>query len=710
MGRDSFSARLADDIRTWQGQDSLVIGLYGSWGCGKTSLKERVLSHLRAHDPDYPILDFNPWQLSGSGNLILTFLRELDSVLKTGKAGEKSENASKRLGMYARCLSLGGMAAKFIGPLLAAQHPDAAATISMAAEGASQIGVATEKASEALKLEVEDKTLADIKKSLSETMAELDRSILIVIDDVDRLNDAEILEVFQLVKINADFPRTIYLLLFDRPIVCDALDKAASKRGKQYLEKIVQVAYHIPEAPKDKIREFLFKGIDQCFEKSAAMTRWEQGRWSTLYLDGMAAYFTNLRHINRFLASLDFQIRHFQRGNGFEVNPVDLLGLETLRLFESDLYETLFANKSLLTGDYGPGLFVDKKPEQINAEFTKVLSLAADATRADARHILQTIFPAVVGGRSGQPTDEWLRSARVCHTDIFDKYFTLQLSPSDIGQVELETLVGLAGDRKKFAGALKELERRGLIRKAMERLEAYKEQVPVDALPGLITALSDCGDSFPERTPGFFEFDPLTHAWRIVYFGLRRVPEEETRFKILKQAISDTSGLVLPVRIVSGEERRKEVDEREHTYVINEEHLPELKNICVSKLRDAAKTGILKSVTHGAMLLWRWSDWQSIEAVRNWAIAECKKNGATPWLLATLTSEGAVNGKPFHFLTWSTLERFTDTNLIEQQAAKLDESHLNEREKIGLQQFRRALKRKKAGKPDLRGHEWNDDD
>jgi predicted KAP-like P-loop ATPase len=439
--------------------------------------------------------------------------------------------------------------------------------------------------------------------------------------------------------------------LFDRPVVCDALDKAASNRGKQYLEKIVQVAYHIPEAPKDKIREFLFKGIDQCFEKSAAMTRWEQGRWSTLYLDGMAAYFTNLRHINRFLASLDFQIRHFQRGSGFEVNPVDLLGLETLRLFESELYETLFANKPLLTGDYGPGLFVDKKEEQIKAEFTKLMSLAADDTRAAARHIVQTIFPPATSGRSGQPTDEWFRNARVCHADIFDKYFTLQLSSSDIGQVELETLVGLAGDREKFAAGLKELERRGLIRKAMERLEAYKEQIPIDAIPGLITALCDCGDSFPERTPGFFEFDSLTHAWPIVYFGLRRVPDEENRFKILKQAINETPGLVLPVRIVSGEERRKEVDEREHAYVINEEHVAELKKTCVKKLRAAAKTGVLKSISHSAMLLWRWSEWESVDAVRKWVTAECEKNGATAWVLATLTSEGAVNGKPFHFLT-----------------------------------------------------------
>jgi predicted KAP-like P-loop ATPase len=711
LGRDPFAARLASDISGWQGHDSLVIALYGSWGCGKTSLKERVLWHLRNKDPSYPVLDFNPWQFSGSGNLGLLFLRELDTILKSGKAGEKSEKASKTLARYARHLSFAGVAAKFIAPLFATQNPEVAATISMAAEGARQIGAATQQASDALKDDVEDKTLAEIKKSLSETMAELDRSILVVIDDIDRLNDAEILEIFQLIKINADFPRLIYLVLFDRPVVCEALDKAASKRGKQYLEKIVQVAYHIPEAPKDKIRDFLFKGIDQCFEGTGALSRWEQERWSTLYLDGMAAYFTNLRHINRFLASLDFQVRHFQRDGGFEVNPVDLLGLETLRLFESDLYETLFSNKPLLTGDYGLGLWSDKKETEIVKAAEKLRSITAEGTRSFAHNITKTLFPPILGtGRDAYSREEWLKQARVCHPEIFDKYFTLQLGSSDLGQVELEQLIGLAGDREKFTAALKEIERRGLIRKAMDRFEAYKDQVPLESMLSLITALCDCADSFPERTPGFFEFDPLTHAWRIVYFGLRREPDANNRFKILDRAIQETNGLALPVRLVSGEERRKDSDATEREYIISEHQVPQLKAICVDKLQAAAKSGGLKSITHGAVLLWRWSEWESVETVRKWVTAECEKNGATAWLLSVLTSEGAVNGKPFYFLTWSTLERFVDPDVIERHVADLDQSTLNEREQIGLQQYRRALKRKKAGKADLTGHEWKDDE
>jgi hypothetical protein len=110
------------------------------------------------------------------------------------------------------------------------------------------------------------------------------------------------------------------------------------------------------------------------------------------------------------------------------------------------------------------------------------------------------------------------------------------------------------------------------------------------------------------------------------------------------------------------------------------------------------------------MLLWRWSEWDSIDTVRQWVTEECEKKGAATWLLSVITNQGAVNGKPFYFLRWSELERFIDADVIQKHVAALDnELQLNEREQIGLQQFRRALKRKKAGKPDLNGTEWSDD-
>ena len=98
--------------------DSLVIAIYGGWGSGKTSLKERVLWHLHTQSPNYPIIDFNPWQFSGSGDLSGRFLRELDSILKTGRAGKSSSKASKLLTTYAKKLSsFAGTATKTVAPI-----------------------------------------------------------------------------------------------------------------------------------------------------------------------------------------------------------------------------------------------------------------------------------------------------------------------------------------------------------------------------------------------------------------------------------------------------------------------------------------------------------------------------------------------------------------------------------------------------------------
>ena len=38
LNRKGFAAALAGAIGSWHGQDSLVVGLYGPWGVGKTSI------------------------------------------------------------------------------------------------------------------------------------------------------------------------------------------------------------------------------------------------------------------------------------------------------------------------------------------------------------------------------------------------------------------------------------------------------------------------------------------------------------------------------------------------------------------------------------------------------------------------------------------------------------------------------------------------
>ena len=60
--------------------------------------------------------------------------------------------------------------------------------------------------------------VADLKK-----WREKQKTVVVMIDDIDRLPARKIRLLFQLVTVNADFPNLVYLLLFDKAIAAQAL-------------------------------------------------------------------------------------------------------------------------------------------------------------------------------------------------------------------------------------------------------------------------------------------------------------------------------------------------------------------------------------------------------------------------------------------------------------------------------------------------------
>ena len=92
LNRSSFAAGLAESIRACNGKDSLVIALEGGWGTGKTSVKNMVLENLRSIRSKCPqIIEFSPWQISGTGTLVGAFFQELGIALGVdGKLGVKA--------------------------------------------------------------------------------------------------------------------------------------------------------------------------------------------------------------------------------------------------------------------------------------------------------------------------------------------------------------------------------------------------------------------------------------------------------------------------------------------------------------------------------------------------------------------------------------------------------------------------------------------
>src|SRR4029077_2175094 len=57
--------------------------------------------------------------------------------------------------------------------------------------------------------------LSELKDQLSKSLLELGHRFIITIDDVDRLEPAEVIEILRLVRSVVDLPNVIYLLCYD---------------------------------------------------------------------------------------------------------------------------------------------------------------------------------------------------------------------------------------------------------------------------------------------------------------------------------------------------------------------------------------------------------------------------------------------------------------------------------------------------------------
>lgn len=712
LGRSAFARALATRIRAWNGQESLAISLCGEWGSGKTSLKNMVLESLnKGRRLKMDVLQFNPWEISGHASIAAVFFRELGLALNHHSATEPAAKAAAdRLTLYSKAASFGGSTLKVLGktlPILGVPGGPILESIGEAAGATSEVAA---KGAEVHGANLQEPSLSEVKRLLAADMAKLKHPLLVVIDDIDRLTTDEIREVFQLVKANADFPNLIYLLMFDREIVAGALDTIAGGRGHEFLDKIIQVPFHVPQPSLKQVHKILFEGLDAHLAETGVGERWETQRWRHVWPDGLSLYFTNLRHVYRFLSSFSFQVSQMRNGKTFELNPLDLIVLETLRLFEPSLYEALAGWRGSLTRHrhFSAAINHDETRKQAESEISALLSMVSDSRRERLRGILSALFPVIFGHQHPDKL-EMLRQLRVGHEDLFDRYFTMSLPSDDVAQADVDALRANFTNPSEFVLSCLSLKSRGLLESAFERLDAYKQAIPKSAFPQLVTSLIQAGDMLPQgEERDFLSFDALTHAYRLVYFGLRTIEDENERFEYLRAGIQESSGVRLSVRLLASEERRPDGSSRD--FLISEEHWSELKPLVIKLIHEAAADGRLKTMNGLSFILWRWKEWEGKTAVEQWISSHLRSGSDALWVLKTFLSTMRTEGNKVTFtryLRLDTLAQFCDIEDLTAQTHDFVMEKLPQDDMRALRAFRQALIWKAEGKPaDYNGDTW----
>lgn len=223
FGYAPFAQTLTKALCNYGSSEPLVLGLYGDWGSGKSTILKFICHNLKeVPENERPIvIEFNPWWFSGQEHLARAFLGQLQAVLP------KKNEAFKELGEMLGNFSEG------IGGLLDL----AGITGGMGEKAGALIKTFTERP---------PKDVPALKEEICAILQQSGKRIIIMIDDIDRLEAEEMRQLFTVIKALADFPNVIYLLAFDQAVVVQAIENYSGMPGQAYLEKIIQASFVVP--------------------------------------------------------------------------------------------------------------------------------------------------------------------------------------------------------------------------------------------------------------------------------------------------------------------------------------------------------------------------------------------------------------------------------------------------------------------------------
>ncbi|ALY52213.1 KAP family P-loop NTPase fold protein [Pseudomonas aeruginosa] len=596
FGHAPFARSLANSIFRYPGNDGLVLALYGPWGSGKSTVLSYVRHFLEQRpEAEQPVIvTFNPWWFSGQENLARAFLGQLQAVLPT--KSEKFKKLGDLLGDFAEgvggLIDLSGMtggAGSKIGNL---------------------IGLMTKR---------KPKDVPALKIEISKILREAEKRILVVVDDIDRLTPEETRQLFTVIKALADFPNVVYLLAFDRDVAAQAIEQQSGLPGVRYLEKIIQVPFELPPVDRVALRAALFKRLDEILGDIPEGS-FDQSYWTNVYHDGIDALIQVPRDVIRFTNTLAVTYPAV-RG---EVNAVDFIALEALRVFLPSLYDVIRTNPDRFSGHSRDSRY-DSDERTKEAFHTGWAQALPDQLQENAKAMIERIFPKT--GRMGYGSDwlvEWRRNLRACHPDIFPIYFRLTAPPGGIRRSEVMALLNLAASPSDFGNALvqaKEERRPDGMSKARALLERLMDHVEKDIpdahIPAIIQALFDAGDVLidPADERGMFDFGNVSRASRPVYHLLKRLSADQ-RADVLEPAMRAGSAVAVQLWLLKA--LGEEVSKAQEATLLTADEVTRLKSVWLERVRTLSNESSFMNHPELPRLLATWKSWADTTEVRAW--------------------------------------------------------------------------------------------
>lgn len=422
-------------------------------------------------------------------------------------------------------------------------------------------------------------TQKDDIDNLKSALLRLPKRVLVLLDEIDRMEKEEIMTLLKVIRGMATLPNVSF-------VCAGSLETIVKTTGKdyEYFEKFFPVVRSVPEPDPVGLRR---TGVDRLvaafatcdwFETSTEADEFRK-RIESVWSERIAPFCKNLRAVGLVANDVSVAAAPLRR----EVDPVDLTLLEMLDRFAPIVYELVARNSLALTGGEslvrGGPFQTDEDENKNRTKFLADLKKAVpnEEESEKIKSVLHELFPLLSKG--GGQLERRLRritkdadkenGKRISEPGMFAAYFRYELPDAIFSSVEIASLLrrfesaeNRSAGEKIFLDTLQSMEKGSLKRDDFLRklADAAKKTIPISAAKSLGEAAAKAASSYTyDMMPAFGE---AGHVLRMILFIAQRLSKTD-RIAFLRQCIlnatDDTMAFNI-LRIVTKQEGDSNID------------------------------------------------------------------------------------------------------------------------------------------------------
>jgi len=672
LNRSDFAYRIAEALLLEPGAGPLVVSLESPWGYGKTSVINLITQHyttLAASNRPI-VVNFNPWMASGAANMVQEFLVQFGSEVGLHDRGKEAQGAAKQLLSYSKVFDV----LKFI--------PGAEPWATIVEKVVTGVGAATGKIGELKELNISQK-----RDSVMKALGKIAKPIIVFIDDLDRLPPSEVFQMIRTVKAIADFPRTSFLLAFERSYVENSLLQHGIRDASAYLDKIVQVRLHLPLIDAKDLHTLSVVELENL--ASIDLTSFfeeDKARLSEVYQLSVKPLLRTPREVKRVFNRLRFVEPSLRQDICF----TDIFALEVLAIKAPYVYEHIRSCPWAYHGrepDYKFGL---SKPEEvIERHKDERIARTNQVPEEDRSYVIElthTLFPMIDSGFHGGATDLDYQYARgrVASPDRLRLALTFGL-PS--GEIPTQLISRFLTDRDGRESIIKGLSTDDETERFVELvLRSIEHRQPSDPTHFVLSiaklSIHPAMARLQEKPRDMLESGPFRELWWVTRAVLEQLSPDD-RTSIILDLMGNSEYLSLAAHVLSFCLRQRQPSDRKESTVkgepwLTESGLTEAKNRWVRSAAKANKKGQLLDTGDNVRVFFTLL---AVNATKTKTMMKSliKQDEALDKLARTIgrTGQDSVKGE-YSKVRSETLDALCGTDLIRKRVKKRLQSPIEE--------------------------------